>query len=286
MTHLSRPSSVKPICEADLLFSDIKRHNMNGLMQLLDRRPNLDQTYGRAGYPFIAAVKAGYIDCLGLLIKCGADVNVNMDGTGLHYAVKEQMHEVLDFLLESDADVGAVDENGDSALFHAVRALDKESAEKLIDHGCSLSSISGTGDTCLTTAIATKDYAIVKFLLDKGADPNSLGKHPLGVARELKVPVIEQLLVMRGAKELPRRPRCSRLQQRQGQQRSQSVLERQNLESRRKDGRCYICGETSDLLKLVPCGHPVVCEKCLDVYCHGNQKCTTCHLAFFATKRV
>lgn len=105
----SRPVTprLKPINEKEQLFTDIRRRNIDGLVQLLERGPDLDSVDPDFGVPFIYAAQQGNIPAMRKLVEFGADVNFNYQGTALHAAMLRNDVEMIDVLIdEMNADVG------------------------------------------------------------------------------------------------------------------------------------------------------------------------------------
>ena len=97
-------------------------------------------------------------------LELGADINVrNYKGkTALHCAAKAGFLKVIHLLIEKGALIDAVDNNGETALFEAIRSTIKD---------------------------GEKQRAAIEALLVKGADPNvknSKGQTPLQVAQRMR----------------------------------------------------------------------------------------------------
>jgi len=98
------------------------------------------------------------------LLALGADIDVrNYKGkTALHYAAKAGFFTVINLLIEKGATVDALDKNGETALFEAIRSTIKD---------------------------GEKQRAAIEVLLAKGADPNlknRKGLTPLQVAQRMR----------------------------------------------------------------------------------------------------
>ena len=98
------------------------------------------------------------------LLKLGADIDVRnyKEKTGLHYAAKAGFLTVINLLIERGATIDATDNNGETALFEAIRSTIKDSE---------------------------KQRAAIEVLLAKGADPNlknRKGLTPLQVAQRMR----------------------------------------------------------------------------------------------------
>ena len=98
------------------------------------------------------------------LLALGADINIqNYKGkTGLHYAAKAGFLKVINLLIENGATVDAIDNDGETPLFEAIRSTIKN---------------------------GEKQRAALEALLVKGADPNvknRKGQTPLQVATRMR----------------------------------------------------------------------------------------------------
>ena len=169
----SRPMTprMKPLDEREQLFTDIRRHNLDGLVQLLEREPELNRIDEKYGVPIIYAVKQGNLPAIYKLIDHGADVNFNANGTALHAAVDLENVEIIDFLLDAaHVDVTLVDDNGENPLFAAVRQNNLAIIEKLVEHETPINVSNKDKQSPLTLAIQGNDEHVIKYLLSKGAD--------------------------------------------------------------------------------------------------------------------
>jgi hypothetical protein len=279
------PLHVKPMNEREQLFTDIRRHNLLGLNQLLERNPDLNAPHPEHGFPIVYATHIGFLDTLEALLHYNADPNVNLNGTALHCAVSESKPELIDFLLANGSDPSLTNDAGETPLFLAIRAADVETAAKLAPRIRSLDAINREGDSPLALAILRKNQELVKLLIANGADPNPKGRHPLQTARDLGLAHIVNLLQLAGAREAVRRPHSSKQQTRTRNGRMGDISAREDLLAIQDPGSCYLCGQTENLIRLLPCGHAVVCPDCVDLFCDRFAQCPTCKLNFFATRK-
>jgi hypothetical protein len=281
----SFPLHLRPLNEREQLFADIRRHNLLGLQQLLERDPDLNSPHPDHGYPLIYAVHIGFLDTIELLVQFRADPNVNQNGTALHIAVSESKTEILDFLLANGSDTSIANDSRETPLFLAIRQNDIESAKKLLEHKAPLDTVNAEGDSPLSLAILQKRQDFVKLLLDRGADPNGEGRHVLQTARELNLVHIVNILRLAGAKDAVRGPHSSKQRTRGRDRRMEGIMNREELLALQDAGSCYVCGARENLIKLLPCGHAVVCPACVDLFCDRLHQCPACKLNFFATTK-
>jgi hypothetical protein len=279
------PLRLKPLIESEQLFTDIKRHNLDGLVQLLDHNASLDR-HPKYGYPLLVAVGAGFLEAVRKLLEYGADINANDGSSALHIAISEGQTDIVDFLLEKGIDTSLLNTDSETALFLAIRARDVATVRKLLAHGCPLDTVNVHDDSPLSLAIVGKNQEIVQVLLKHRADPNGPGRHPLQTARDLGLVHIVHVLKLGGAKEAVRRPRTSRERTRGIAGMIENLQNRKEATAPHLDGSCYVCGATEPILRLLPCKHSVVCEDCVDLFCDRCKECPTCKLSFFATTRT
>jgi hypothetical protein len=278
------PLRLKPLIESEQLFTDIKRHNMDGLVQLLDHNASLGR-HPKHGYPLLCAVHAGFLDSVQKLLEYHADINVIDNGSALHIAFAEGKTEIMDFLLENGIDTSLVNDDGETALFLAIRANDVATVRKLLAHECPLDTVNTRDDSPLSLAVVGKNQEIVQILLDHQADPNGPGCHALQTARDMGLIHIVHILKLGGAKEAVRRRRTSRQRTRGITGMIENLQNRKEATAPHQDGSCYVCGGATSLIQLLPCTHSVVCEDCLDLFCDRCYQCPACKLSFFATTK-
>jgi ankyrin repeat protein len=128
---------------------------------------------------------------LQLLLKHGADPNAKFKGrTLLHESASLARFDMVQTLLEFDADVNGPDELGRTALFDAVKSGQLEIVRRLVEEGVNLlAKDQSNGRYVLHEAAITGDVKIVSFLLSgydniSPVDQEGKGKTPLKYARE------------------------------------------------------------------------------------------------------
>jgi len=106
-------------------------------------------------------------DMVRYLIQSGGDVawQDNDGATPLHYAAEINDIDLIAILVEiGGAAVNACDDEGESALFYALREGHVEAAKKLVDFGVDLQSQNASNETVVDFCQAVNDAACAEFL--------------------------------------------------------------------------------------------------------------------------
>ncbi|MBO4440447.1 MAG: ankyrin repeat domain-containing protein [Spirochaetaceae bacterium] len=91
--------------------------------------------------------------------------------TALLKAAAHRSYEVLDYLIESGADIDAVNYYGESALTHTISQKNWNVSRKLIQYGANVNFSDKMGRTPLIVAAQYDNNIIAEALLKSGADP-------------------------------------------------------------------------------------------------------------------
>jgi ankyrin repeat protein len=156
--------------------------------------------------PLIEAAREGNVSEVTRLLDSGADVNaVDSEGWSPLIAASWAGHlKVVRILLERGADVHARDGAGETALMAAATKGRVEIVKALLEKGANANAKDKDGTTPLMRA-AWKGYLdVVKLLLDKGADVNarnSAGATALTYATESGIVKVRDILLEHGAKK-------------------------------------------------------------------------------------
>lgn len=157
------------------------------------------------------------LELIRLLLARGADPNASCgksDYFALRRAVSSNRLDVVQLLLENGADVNGVDDDGETPLIYASRALRLEIVRLLLEKGASVASQTQGKLTALhrvvislsdigpeLDAAATETFGrgmkIVRLLLENGADLNAVSKYgdtPRSLAKDCKFPELSTLL--------------------------------------------------------------------------------------------
>jgi len=145
------------------------------------------------------------VDVLSILSKIESWIEIRYEDninskTPLMYAVEANERDLVEWLLDHDEDVGAIDSIGQTALFYAVCNGHADVLRDLLQRNPPLNTLNDAGQTLLELAI--HDVELVEILLDGGADielQNDKGLTVLSIAIAEKCAELVRLLVDRGA---------------------------------------------------------------------------------------
>jgi ankyrin repeat protein len=121
---------------------------------------------GQASSALLTAASHGNQDIVKLLINSGADINA-LDGnreTSLHKASYKGHKTVIEILISNGANIDAESGDGSTPLSIAALYHHQETAQLLIEYGAVINS---------DIAIMLENHELVKHYLDLGLDPNS-----------------------------------------------------------------------------------------------------------------
>ena len=119
------------------------------------------------------AVRNSNNNCVELLTKAGADVNiVEHNGASLlHLAAKSDSSNCAELLVQAGADVNAFDNNGFMPLIYACISGQENCTQTLIRAGADVNVVS-TNTTALLVVIMHNNHGCVAALVQAGADVN------------------------------------------------------------------------------------------------------------------
>ncbi|KAK1756497.1 ankyrin repeat-containing domain protein [Echria macrotheca] len=147
-------------------------------------------------------------DACELLIRAGADVNLDGCPTALYKACNLDHYHTVERLLTHGASVTAADKNGDCAILHHAQSaktnFGARTMELLLRHGARVDATRRDGQQPLQQLGTWGDIVLdrINFLLDHGADVNhqdNLGETALLTAIKSFQEVAMALLLERGA---------------------------------------------------------------------------------------
>lgn len=158
------------------------------------------------GAEFAIAIESGDLDAIKALVAAGNKADTIIDYgehkiTPLMKAAWDGRLEIAQFLLDSGADVNAVDDSGESPLYSAIKRGRLEITQLLIDRGAKVNLKDTRQFTPLTVASAAGEQEIIKALVKAGADlkAETYGLTSLMFAVASRKPDTVRLLVELGA---------------------------------------------------------------------------------------
>lgn len=279
----SRPSSrimKQPIGAP--IFDAIKNRNSNLLRRLLSKPVELNVDDPKYGIPLFKAIESGSLECVKLLISAGSDMNFRVNKTAIEYAIECKCKNIVQFFIDEGADLNETDKNDEGPIFYAVRSKDPDLVSLLLSGGCSIDVINKSNMSPLYVAVGIRQKDIVELLLDYRADPNNTGLPCLRLAQKMKDDDLIKILTKGGAASAMKRTVHNNRVRSQLQSRNEPIKARKSPPPR--DGECVICKEKTDLVKLIPCGHQLVCKNCLNIFAEKFTTCPICHVSLFALK--
>ena len=122
-----------------------------------------------------AAFKGCSKETLQKIIDHGADVNARnvKNQTALILASLKGSEDVINVLLNAEADANIVDDNGDTCLLAAAfTGCSKETLQKIIDHGADVNAANVMNQSAFMLAAKKGNLDAVNVLLNSGADLN------------------------------------------------------------------------------------------------------------------
>jgi ankyrin repeat protein len=161
---------------------------------------------GGSGGSIFEAANAGDLNRVQTLLKAHPELISSKDAggdTALHTAVAAKAGKPLvEFLLASNADVNARDNNGCTPLCFAASVGAESMVQLLLDHKADINAKANSGDTVLLSMALIGTPTMVELLLTHGADVNvrdAAGRTPLHYAAIGGRPQVVQLFLAHGA---------------------------------------------------------------------------------------
>lgn len=163
--------------------------------------PNLGLLSGET--PLMAATNRGKLATVKLLLGHDADPNASESiagQTGLMWAIADKRTELVELLVESEADVHLSSKGGFTPLMFAAQQGDVDSARILLGAGANVDELMPkTGLTPLLVASASGFEEVTSLLLERGANPETVDSRGntalhLAVRNKKAVGVVNSLL--------------------------------------------------------------------------------------------
>lgn len=157
----------------DTFNACIKEENLDFVKLFVESGININPTKG-SHTPLMCAAMSKSGKCLDYLLNSGADINAldHSQSSPLILACSfynSDLPQVIELLIDHGANVNHQDNSGWSALFTAVHNKKIESAKILIEHRADINANAKTGESIFRRAMAQSLFEIVRLLLIKGA---------------------------------------------------------------------------------------------------------------------
>jgi ankyrin repeat protein len=166
-----------------VLFAAVQHSNEDAVAMLLSGGANVNARDKKGEMPLLKAIEKENLNIVEMLLKQGADVHSEQNGTlPLHMAAYHRSTSMVNLLLQHGAPVNARDSSsGATALHDACNGCgcgthghrDAQSVvvlEQLLQEGIDINVVDRKGRSALYFACARGDGAAAKILLSKGAD--------------------------------------------------------------------------------------------------------------------
>ena len=290
------------------IFQIIRENKVDELEALITKGFKLDLVDNLEGSPLHCAVRYNANECMDLLIKKGANVNV-LDVQNRETPLMTSINTnetALNTLLENpNVDYVTIrNKDGETTLFYAIRAAKPFLVHEFIQRGADVNELNNDGLSPLYVAISLRLDEIVQILLDNGANQETELHPSIKLAKSMKDKKIIDILTTTAPKNVRESIRTSRCEARRNRSalrplsppraatragtRPSTSLETKERATRGacNDGMCFVCHRNKATQKLVPCGHVIACRGCIKEFIENQGPCPVCGLKFYATKTV
>ncbi|MCI5057931.1 MAG: ankyrin repeat domain-containing protein, partial [Flavobacteriales bacterium] len=160
-------NGAKPLADHGL-HSAVRINDTEYIQAYYDQGKDIDEIKDGAS-PLMHAAALGFVASAKLLINLGANVNLNPDGTALHWAISNSNHEIVNMILEANADCSQVDSFGNDPLFKITmeRWPNKiEVVNKMLRLGANPHSKTKVGLSAVALAERTNDSELLKIFAE------------------------------------------------------------------------------------------------------------------------
>ena len=161
--------SVYPIltrAEIVKVFTAIRDNNPEGIDRFLSNGNNVNKYYSSKAYTLLHyAIKHDQPEIVEFLLKKGADIEQTFEAqTPLMYAVKLQQKQIADILVRHGANVNALNDDQKSVLMYCAIFGNVEILEILISNGANINIKDGKGRTAFDYALKYDNEAVAQYL--------------------------------------------------------------------------------------------------------------------------
>jgi ankyrin repeat protein len=169
----TNPNVVKD--DFSLLINAVMNENPAMVEMLLVEGANVNHAdEGSIITPLIEAASLSSLEIVQMLIQYNADLNAQSDEgyTPLIRAIRDQQPQNAQALIDAGANVNLANNQGETPLIHAIANGDIALVRTLINAGANVNQADNKGETPLIHAIENGDVALVRTLIDAGANVN------------------------------------------------------------------------------------------------------------------
>lgn len=209
LEHGARPDRLERAGWTALMAAAL--HGHSDMIQLLAARgANVNRACDDGRTALFFAVQSGAVQAVERLLQLGARVNVQPGrdvmsaATPLILAVKLQYIDIVELLVNSDADPDLRDISGRRALEYAAEQGFEPVLRLLLAAGSDVNGTDAQGNTILHYLAVTDKLDSISLLLQAGADPqqrNQRGETPLYLASKAANPAVVNVFVARGSRK-------------------------------------------------------------------------------------
>lgn len=148
------------------IFDIARKGTVEELKTAMKQNPDIINSVNTEGYsPLILASYKGNVAVAHILIKNVKDINGSSPmGTPLMAAVVKGNKEIVQALLENNANPNLTDVHGTTALIYAVQFKNAAILKLLLDHKADKSKIDDKGKTAFEYAVFSNDEEIINLL--------------------------------------------------------------------------------------------------------------------------
>lgn len=161
-----------------VLYLTVEKNKRKAGELLLDKGADIFATNTQNYSPLRLALEYGGEVQDWLITSQSLNITDGSGNTPLHYAAEWKLEEALVALLQKGAKISAVNANGESALFSAVKGGSTNCISLLVDNGAVVDSRNNlardfTGNTPLHAAVRWNVLAVARTLISLGVDVNA-----------------------------------------------------------------------------------------------------------------
>jgi len=182
---------------AELSVTDTTPAHLKVAGLLMAAGINLGQIDAQGATPLVVAARIGNVPMAAILVAGGA-MNASNRADALRQAVLFEDADMTGLLVRAGADVNMeLDENETRPLHIAAQEGFIAGVKGLLDHGADIEAVNSDGETPLLIAVRRQRFAVVELLLTRGADAghtDTYGNTALSLSTRRRNSLIPKLL--------------------------------------------------------------------------------------------